>query len=132
MTDAAILHQEQIDYWNGAGADHWVAQQQLTDRMMASLRDVLLASAALGRGAHVIDIGCGCGDTTEALANIVGSSGKVIGLDVSAPMLKVAETRLKERANVELVCADAAAAEMGGRGSCSARSSELASSTATS
>ena len=112
MTNAATLHQEQVDYWNGVGGQHWVAQQLATDLMMANVRDVMLASTALGRGAHVLDIGCGCGDTTAALADVVGPGGKVVGLDVSAPMLKVAETRLKGRPNVSFLCADAATATL--------------------
>ncbi len=112
MTNASTLHQEQVDYWNGIGGQHWVDQQRQTDLMMANIRDVMLAYAALGRGAHVLDFGCGCGDTTEALADVVGPSGKVIGLDVSAPMLKVAEARLKGRTNVELLCADGATAAL--------------------
>ena len=112
MSNAATLHQEQVDYWNGVGGQHWVAQQQETDRMLASIRDVMLAYAALGRGTRVLDIGCGCGDTTEALADVVGPTGSVVGLDVSAPMLQVAATRLRGRPNVEFLCADAATASL--------------------
>ena len=112
MTNAAELHQEQVDYWNGVGGEHWVAQQQATDLMLANVRDIMLAYAALGRGAQVLDLGCGCGDTTAALADVVGPSGKVVGLDVSAPMLKVAEARLKGRSHVSLLCADAATAAL--------------------
>jgi SAM-dependent methyltransferase len=42
----------------------------------------------------VLDVGCGCGDTTLALAKRVGSSGSVLGLDISGPML----SRARERA----------------------------------
>lgn len=112
MTNAATLHQEQVDYWNGLGGQHWVDQQRETDKMLASVRDVLLAHAGLGRGARVLDIGCGCGDTTAALADVVGPTGKVVGLDVSVPMLKVAEARLKDRANAAFICADAATATL--------------------
>lgn len=112
MTDAAALHREQVDYWNGVGGQHWVDQQRRTDQMMEGIRDVLLAHAALGRGTRVLDIGCGCGDTTAAIADVVGATGKVVGLDVSAPMIKLAQTRLNGRANVDLVCADAATATL--------------------
>lgn len=41
----------------------------------------------------MIDIGCGCGDTTLAIAEAVGPSGSVLGVDVSQPMLAVARRR---------------------------------------
>ena len=43
-------------------------------------------------GERALDIGCGCGHTSLALATRVGPEGAVTGVDVSAPMLKVAKT----------------------------------------
>ena len=50
---------------------------------------------ALGpiEGRRVIDIGCGCGQTSAALARRVGPQGQVLGIDISAPMLRVAADR---------------------------------------
>jgi SAM-dependent methyltransferase len=45
-------------------------------------------------GEHVIDIGCGCGETTLALATEVGAAGSVLGVDISQPMLAVARKRI--------------------------------------
>jgi ubiquinone/menaquinone biosynthesis C-methylase UbiE len=41
----------------------------------------------------VIDIGCGCGDTSIEIARTVGAAGSVLGIDVSQPMLEVARSR---------------------------------------
>ena len=38
-------------------------------------------------GERVVDIGCGCGAPTLALARAVGPSGRVSGYDISGPML---------------------------------------------
>jgi SAM-dependent methyltransferase len=108
MADPDTLHRDQVDYWNGTGGENWVAQQAQTDLMLAPVGDILLAHAGIAPGARVLDLGCGCGTTTESLARLVGPAGQVIGFDVSKPMLDVAARRLANRNNVILICADAA------------------------
>ena len=44
-------------------------------------------------GERVLDIGCGCGHTTLALAERLGSTGQATGLDISRPMLEVGRAR---------------------------------------
>lgn len=44
-------------------------------------------------GATALDVCCGTGDWSISLAEAVGSSGKVIGLDFSDNMLSVANTK---------------------------------------
>jgi len=56
----------------------------------------------------VIDVGCGCGATTLELARAVGPSGRVVGLDVSGPMLALAGERLRAFANTTCMLGDAA------------------------
>jgi demethylmenaquinone methyltransferase / 2-methoxy-6-polyprenyl-1,4-benzoquinol methylase len=47
-------------------------------------------------GQKALDVCCGTGDWTFALANAVGSRGEVIGLDFSQNMLSVAKKKLEE------------------------------------
>ena len=109
MTDETPdLHANQIAYWNGAGGDHWVLRQELTDRVLAPVAEVVLDRAAARPGERVLDVGCGCGATTLALADRVAPGGTVLAADVSEPMLGRARERLAGRAGVSLVCADAA------------------------
>src|SRR5262245_44830547 len=65
--------------------------------------------AAIRLGERVLDVGCGCGDTTLELARRVGREGSVVGIDVSTPMLERAleSVRAAEFANVVLWNADA-------------------------
>jgi SAM-dependent methyltransferase len=46
----------------------------------------------LGDGSSVLDVGCGTGAFTRAVAPIVGTTGRVVGLDLSEAMLGVANT----------------------------------------
>lgn len=54
-------------------------------------------------GDHVVDIGCGPGMLAVELANIVGPGGMVTGIDSSASMLELAETRCKKLPQVKLL-----------------------------
>jgi SAM-dependent methyltransferase len=95
--------------WNGESGRRWVVDPDGRDRVIAAVGDVLLGEAALQPGERVLDIGCGCGATTLAAARAVGPGGAVLGVDLSAPMLAVAERRVRHAGmrNVALVEADA-------------------------
>ncbi|SHF56850.1 demethylmenaquinone methyltransferase [Ornithinibacillus halophilus] len=54
------------------------------------------------KGASALDICCGTGDWSIALAEEVGNSGEVIGLDFSKNMLTVAEEKNKELKHEQL------------------------------
>lgn len=108
MTDTQQLHADQLAYWNGPGAAHWVTHQAHTDIQLTPISEAVLAAAAAAPGERVLDIGCGCGTTTMRLADAVGAGGHVTGLDVSEPMLGWARERGADRANIEWVLADAA------------------------
>jgi demethylmenaquinone methyltransferase/2-methoxy-6-polyprenyl-1,4-benzoquinol methylase len=50
-------------------------------------------AARVRRGARVLDIGCGTGASARRLAQRVGPSGRVVGVDVSERMLEIARQR---------------------------------------
>lgn len=60
----------------------------------------------LARGMTVLDLGCGIGDDVRAIAEIVGPTGKVYGIDSSAAMIAEARGR-GVPANVEFIAASA-------------------------
>jgi SAM-dependent methyltransferase len=84
---------EQIAEWNGALGQRWVAMRQEIDAFVVPFGDAALKAAAPQPGERVIDVGCGCGDTSIELARMVGATGAVLGIDVSQPMLAVARSR---------------------------------------
>lgn len=101
------VNQEQFDAWNGDSARRWVADADRRDRVLQPVADALLDAADLQPGETVLDIGCGCGNTTITAAYSV-APGIVTGVDLSAPMLDVARRRAKNRGvEVAFVQADA-------------------------
>jgi SAM-dependent methyltransferase len=86
----------QIAYWNASAGPTWVAMQDALDAQLRDLGLAAMAALDVREGERVIDIGCGCGDTSMELARRVGSGGKVLGADISAPMLQVARRRADE------------------------------------
>ena len=107
MSEPSQMHADQIAYWNGEGGMRWVAQQAGIETMLAPVAEAAIVHAAPSADAVVLDIGCGCGATTLALAKAV-PDGRVTGLDVSAPILAVAKARGGDAANVTWLLADAA------------------------
>jgi SAM-dependent methyltransferase len=98
---------DQIAYWNGPGGQHWADRQQAQDTLLAPVTDILIDRAKAKTGERIIDVGCGCGDTSIALSQKVGPTGHVTGIDVSAPMLAVARQRVAAGALVDFLLADA-------------------------
>lgn len=96
----------EVEYWNGAAGDIWVAQQERLDRQLDPLGRAALSALAPRAGEHALDVGCGSGQTTLQLADAVGPTGRVVGLDVSGPLLAVARRRNRD-AHVSFVRADA-------------------------
>ena len=60
-------------------------------------------------GARVIDVGCGAGDDVRAIAELVGGSGRVVGLDISEKLVRQARQRAGDGATVEFAVGDAQA-----------------------
>ena len=105
---------EQIAEWNGALGQRWVAMQREINRIVVPFGDAALKAATPQSGERVIDIGCGCGDTSIEIARMVGEAGAVLGIDVSQPMLEVARSRgaLANWAHLSFRDGDASEAEL--------------------
>jgi SAM-dependent methyltransferase len=87
----------------------WVAFRPTLDAMLEPLGDIVVARTPPAPGARVLDVGCGCGATTLALADLVGPSGEVVGIDPSGAMLEVARRLAADHgaANVTYIEGDA-------------------------
>jgi SAM-dependent methyltransferase len=98
---------DQIAFWNGPAGQRWTDRQQAQDIMLAPVADILIDRAKAGVGERIVDVGCGCGATTFALAQKVGPAGHVFGIDVSAPMLGRARQIAPKGLPVDFELADA-------------------------
>src|SRR5258707_12472696 len=78
---------DQIAFWNGPTGQRWTDRQQVQDTMLAPVSDILIDRAKARVGERIVDVGCGCGATTIALAQKVGPTGHVLGIAISTPML---------------------------------------------
>jgi SAM-dependent methyltransferase len=85
-------------------------EAQTLDPFLRAVARRSLELLRIGPGARVIDVGCGTGVLLPALAELVGSTGKVVGLDYSPDLLVKARDRVRDagcEAVVELVEGDA-------------------------
>jgi len=96
-------------YWNEVAGPRWVGRQGAQEARNIEVAGFLLAATQARPGERVLDIGCGTGATALPLAEAVGPTGHVTGIDISEPMLGVARQQLAKQglANVTLLLADA-------------------------
>ncbi len=102
-------NEQQILYWNEQAGPRWVALAEPLDRELAPLGEAAMDRVGIREGHRVLDVGCGGGAATLAIARRTGPTGSVLGVDVSRPLLAHAEARRDARglANVRFELADA-------------------------
>jgi SAM-dependent methyltransferase len=99
---------EQAVMWNGLAGRGWVEAQEALDRMLRPFENLLVEAVAAGPRGQVLDVGCGTGSTTLAFARVRGAQGRAIGVDISEPMLAVAQKRAeRENTPASFIHADA-------------------------
>ena len=98
---------DQIAYWNGPGGQRWADRQAAQDILLRPVLDILIDRGKPQAGERIIDVGCGSGASSIALAEKVAPSGHVLGVDVSGPMLARARQGAPKDLPVEFVLADA-------------------------
>jgi SAM-dependent methyltransferase len=93
MSTAEEINADMLSFWNGQGGRTWTQRQAHTDTTLQPVTDALLAFAGPVNGDLVLDVGCGCGAPTLDFARAVGPSGRIVAIDISAPMLAVGKAR---------------------------------------
>jgi SAM-dependent methyltransferase len=83
---------DQAALWNGEMGQTWVEMARVTDQLFEPLTAPLLEAASAGASA-LLDVGCGAGFTTLALARELGPGTRTVGADISGPLLLAARDR---------------------------------------
>lgn len=93
--------------WQGRVGQAWATEWRRTDRSFTGLTDILLGQASVSHFRRALDIGCGAGEVSLALAR--GHAGaEVVGIDISEDLIAVARERSGYLGNVFFDVADAA------------------------
>jgi SAM-dependent methyltransferase len=104
---------EAAEYWSEM-APTWLELEDRLDEVAGPPGQWAMERLGLEVGQRVLDVGCGLGRTTRALAREVGPEGRVVGLDISEGMLQAARDHAAQAgvANVEFVLGDAQVHEL--------------------
>jgi ubiquinone/menaquinone biosynthesis C-methylase UbiE len=100
--------------WAGEMGARWLANLDRFEGMIAPIGEALLKRADFKPGERVLDIGCGGGGTTIAIAQAVAPSGEVLGIDISSDLTTAATKRASDAgvSNTRFICADAATIQL--------------------
>ncbi|HZO27473.1 MAG TPA: methyltransferase domain-containing protein [Chloroflexota bacterium] len=91
-----IVNVDQAAAWDGDDGIDWTEHEEQYNRTVARHTQRLFTAAGIGARDNVLDIGCGCGDTSRQAARIA-RQGSVLGIDLSTRMLE----RARERSDAE-------------------------------
>jgi SAM-dependent methyltransferase len=102
-------NQAQAELWNGPAGRNWVDQNALLDRLLEPLVPPLVDAVRRQGALAVLDVGCGAGGSTFAIAESLNGQGQCTGLDISAPLIDLARRRAADLHvdNADFLVADA-------------------------
>ncbi|HTJ45937.1 MAG TPA: methyltransferase domain-containing protein [Kofleriaceae bacterium] len=109
MSSGDSPNQEFIDVWNKILVPKFTRFRDVFVRQAQEHSDVALARHPPRAGERVLDVGCGFGETTIQIAQLVGATGAAVGLDPCEAFLETgrADARAAGLSNVSFVNADA-------------------------
>jgi SAM-dependent methyltransferase len=102
----------QVADWNGQSGERWVANQARLDAMVAMFGHAAIEAAAPASDERVLDVGCGAGTSTLALAARVGPGGQVLGVDISEALIGRARALAPQDSSARFQVADASSADL--------------------
>ena len=93
MGEPRIEEMSQSQLWNGPAGQAWLAMQATLDRLFEPFERLLVDAVRWHGPQAVLDIGCGTGATTLAIARALAPQGGCTGADLSQAMIDCARTR---------------------------------------
>jgi SAM-dependent methyltransferase len=110
---ATRANAEATEAWDGPLFERFVEYRDIVVGGLANHGERALALYPPPSGAAALDIGCGFGDATERIADIVGSAGRAHGVDVSPRFIEAARNEV-EAENATFAVADVQTDDLGG------------------
>lgn len=114
MTEIARDNLGFVECWNEILTPKWVRFRHLLSGNGKIHSDIAYADFDIQSGDKVIDIGCGFGETALEIAQLVGPTGEVLGIDCTDTFLDIAnqERDAAGAANVRFEIGDAQVCEL--------------------
>lgn len=115
MEQVAASNREATEAWSGPLFDRFVRYRDLVAAGLGAHGEAAMEAHPPQPGDRVVDLGCGFGDTTQRLAELVGPEGSALGVDVSEPFIEQARKEAEEAGvgNVRFAVGDVQVAEFG-------------------
>ena len=103
---------DQVAGWNSQSGERWVANQARLDALVAVFGQAAIEAVAPATGERALDVGCGAGASSLALAALIGPEGQVLGVDISEQLISRARTLATQDSPALFQLADASSAEL--------------------
>ena len=116
MEVVAPSNEEAVEAWSGVLFDRWVALRDVVAGAIAPFSDEAYRLCDPQPGERVLDVGCGLGETTLQLAQLVAPDGEAVGMDSGERFIDTARTEADEAGvrNVSYFVGDVQMADLGG------------------
>ncbi len=92
------VNAEAITAWDGPLFDSFVKFREVFTTGLGAHGNVALELVPPQKGQRVLDVGCGFGDTTQQIAELVGPEGEAVGVDAAARFIEIATREAEEAA----------------------------------
>jgi ubiquinone/menaquinone biosynthesis C-methylase UbiE len=96
MAQVASANEEAIEAWDGPLFDRFLQFRHLLTEGLGVHGEEALRLVPPAAGERVLDIGCGFGDTTQRIADLVGPTGAVLGVDAASRFIEAASRDAEE------------------------------------
>jgi SAM-dependent methyltransferase len=115
METVAAANEEAVEAWSGVLFDRWARYRDVLAISIREFSDVAFDLCRPQPGERVLDVGCGLGETTRGLAELVGPTGEVVGIDAGERFVDTAAAEAAEAGvgNVSYMTGDVQVADMG-------------------
>src|SRR5436190_1000979 len=107
------VNAEAITAWDGPLYDTFLLFREIITTGLTAHSEAALRLVPPQPGQRVLDVGCGFGDTTQRIAELVGPTGEAVGVDAAERFIETCrqEAQDAEIRNVSYVVADVQTAE---------------------